>query len=74
MLGDISLRQKYQDYRCICKMHKTSSYTSSLWRTSNFRGIQKHAPYKIVFGIISHKESMTSGRNSEKNINKRKDR
>ena len=46
--------------RCMCDGHKTSSCIFRLRRTSNFRGIQKHAPYKIVLVIISHRESKTS--------------
>ena len=33
-------------------MHKTSSYTLSLWGTTNFRGVQKYMPYKITLGTI----------------------
>ena len=35
-------------------MHKTGSYTFRLWRTANFRGIEKHTSYKITLGIISY--------------------
>ena len=38
------------------------------------RNIQKHTSYKIILGIIFHRGPKTSGRDSEKNINKRKDR
>ena len=55
-------------------MYKTSGYTFRLWGTTDFTGIQKHTSYKIVLGIISHRESKTSSRDNEKNINKRKDR
>ena len=55
-------------------MHKTSSYTFQLRGTTDFRSIQKYTPHKNVLGITSHRGPKTSGRNSEKNVNKRKDR
>ena len=39
-------------------MYKTSSYAFRLWGTMNFRGFQKHILYKIVLGIISHREKI----------------
>ena len=30
-------------------MYKTGSYTFRLWRTTNFRGIQKHIPTKLYW-------------------------
>ena len=42
--------------------------------TTAFRSFQKHTPDKILLGIISHRRPKTTGRDSEKNISKRKDR
>ena len=74
MHGDNYTLMKIENTRWICYMHKTGSYTFRLWRTTKFRGIQKHTSYKIILGIISYGWFKTSSRNSKKNTNERKDR
>ena len=66
----ISLWWKYRNIRCICNAHKTGSYTLRLWRTTNFRGIQKHTSYKIILGIISYRWFKASGRNRKRILTK----
>ena len=52
-------------------MHKTSSHTFRLWRTTNIRSIQEHTPHKIILGIIPHRGPRTSSTDNKKNIDKR---
>ena len=66
----ISFWWKYQDYRYVCDMHQTGSSTFRLWGTSNFRFIQKTHSQQDCIGY--YRESKTSSRDSEKNINQKR--
>ena len=71
--GDLFISMRIQKHY-ICYMHKTSSYTITLWRTSGIRSFHEYTFNKTILGTFPFRRPMTNSRNSKENIDRRKDR
>ena len=63
---------KNRDHRFLCDKDKTGSDSLGVWRTPNFRSVQKYTPNKVMLHPISYRKPQTGCRHCKRILTKEK--